>query len=216
MKATSFLFTLIILTSTVFAQESETPQPKTTHEIGVNFTFFVKTFLSLNNSNSNNISTPYALSYKLLRNNNGMRFGVGGIFNETIQKDERDTTELSTKNTSFDFRLGYERQVPVTKRWLTYFGWDILYGLGNTSSETESVNTKETTQTIGTGPVIGIQFNINKKIKLFTESSVYFTSSDISRKETFQNFPQQNLEENGSSTDFSFGLPTNIFLTITL
>ena len=145
-----------------------------------------------------------------------MRFGIGGSIQNSIDKDEFGVTEFETNNTIFDVRLGYERQIPFTGRWQAYFGWDVLFGISNLSGKSQGFKSTENSTTLGTGPVVGFQFNINERFRIFTESNLYYKSTNMVSKDSFDNFPESNSEEKGAANTLQFGLPTNIFFCITL
>ena len=69
---------------------------------------------------------------------------------------------------------------------------------------------------IGGGPVLGLAFNINDKISLYTEGAAYFTNGNSSNSEDFKKFPEfNNKSDDITETSFNVHIPTTLYLVFT-
>ncbi len=204
----------------VVCQEAEAPA-KYTSQIGVNTTFFFKQFLNFSQNNTIAVS-PYVLTYKLISpRNHAFRMGVGGTYSNKKETFENTGQLPRTTNAySLDFSAGYEYRMPLSDRWLCFFGADAVTDLVSSkviaTDPSDEVTTITKTTEYGGAMVVGIQFNISKRISLFTETSVQFTNSKSSFESTFLNNPGFNSKQVTRETSVNFVLPTSLFLAINL
>jgi opacity protein-like surface antigen len=201
-------------------QEAEAPA-KYTNQIGINTTFFFKQFLNFSDNNTIAVS-PYVLTYKLISpKNHAFRMGVGGTYSNKKETFE-NTGQLPRETNAYtlDFSAGYEYRIPLSERWLCFAGADAVTDL--ISSKVIATDASDETTTItkttkyGGALVVGIQFNISKRISLFTETSVQFTNSKSSFESKFLNNPGFNFKQVTRETSINFVLPTSLFLAINL
>jgi len=115
-----------------------------------------------------------------------LRFGIGGnAWNRNETRDQaniQDQTKI--KSYRFRARMGYEFRNHFGKRWLFYYGGDLLAGYYlmhqntvHTSTSVYKSEVKSRTFTWGIGPVIGFEFALNSRLSLSTEGSLYFMHS---------------------------------------
>lgn len=213
-----FLFLMAFAPFTAYCQD-DADATKYRNQIGVNTTFFFKQFLNFSDNNTIAVS-PYVLTYKLISpKNHAFRMGVGGTLSN---KKEEQTGQLPRKTNTYslDLSAGYEYRQPLSERWLCFFGVDAVTSL--VSSKTVATDPSDEVTTItknngyGGAAVLGIQFNISKRISLFTETSVKMMSSKQTFKSTFLSNPGFNTEQSTTETSVNFVLPTSLFLAITL
>jgi hypothetical protein len=219
------LIPMLFCASVLRAQEEEVEKPRkdfndkvsTVHEIGVNATFFFNTFLSFNTVNPVLVS-PYALTYKFRKGRAALRFGVGGNFRETDQSTE--THRVKTKNTGVDARLGGEYTIPFGSRWRAFFGADAIITHLNstaTSGPIESTITNGFERLgFGGGPVMGLDLMVSKRIKVGTESSLWFIASSETNVSQFSSFPDMSQTDTRKVSEILINLPTSIHLIIML
>lgn len=195
------------------AQDNEMLDNGNYHELGINATSFINEFISLNNNSAD--LGDYMITYKYHFGAKALRFGLGGQFsqlNEDVGGGDRDS-----KSNILEFRIGYEWNKQITKRWAFYTGMDIVGGNTKSVSETnnfERVTLTNSTTSFGGGPILGIQFFINSHISLATEGSLYYRYSEISDKEEFSISSEFNKDETSSRNAINFGLPTALFFVI--
>lgn len=186
------------------------------HYVSVNGTFFVKQFLSFTDATNFSIS-PYFIEYRFMPKKHGFRVNFGGNFNN--RKDKLDSSQVSINNTTeLDFRIGYLYQKNINKRWDFYLGADIINSIGNSlrrnNTTSDIVSIKSSSTTLGFGPSLGIQFNINNRIGLFTETAMYYQFTGGKNTNTFFNFPEFNTETSFNNNRVSFILPTSLFFFV--
>lgn len=216
-----FAFVLfILLPAATLCQEAEAPA-RYTNQIGINTTFFFKQFLNFSDNNSIAVS-PYVLTYKLISpRNHAFRMGIGGTYsNKTETFENTGQLPRETNAYSLDFNAGYEYRMPLSDRWLCFVGADGVTDLVSSkvvaTDPTDEVTTITKTTEYGGALVVGIQFNISKRISLFTETSVQFTNSKSSFESKFLNNPGFNSKQVTRETSVNFVLPTSLFLAVNL
>ena len=216
-------FTLLLITvlavsffsSTLFAQDNDAPTKARYHEIGINATTFINKFISLN---GNDVDLgDYMLTYKYHIGNKALRLGVGGQFSNFSEQLSNGGGNRDSKKMEFNFRVGYEWNKQVSKKWNFYAGLDIVSGISETVTQTnnsEKVSLTNKTSSFGAGPIMGIQFFINSHISLRTEGSLYYLHSSINNKEVFSVNTTLNSDTTDTANVTNFGLPTALFFVI--
>lgn len=181
--------------------------------ISVDATSLLAQFLNL--SNTTFTDPPYVLTYRrFFNNNNAFRIGIGGY-----AKDVNYTTNDSLSNNqisnSFNIGLGYEHYSYLSERWNLYYGADLIlrsYYNFSKSSITTTREMEQTNKSIGYGvsPLLGVQFILNSRLSISTETSfdLTFSQNNSSRKETPSTAFDKNTE--GSTFETNFNAPITI------
>ena len=143
------------------------------NEIGVDATYFIKNILDFG---SNNFTRDiYFLSYKRFFNKFAFRFG----FDMSYSNYKYDHNNYNKNQNYFALRTRYglEHRSNFSDKWTFYYGADFILHYYNSKSyeSSTSVTTKSKGLKIGFGPIFGIEFNINKRLSLSTEGSLYGT-----------------------------------------
>lgn len=223
---------LILVTLSVSAQKDRKERrtmeydslwlSKTHHEIGVNVTEFIKTFLV-----PNNIVIPasatgsYIVTYKtLFKGGPALRFGIGGRYSNRVTEDDDFDGFQSVRNTQLSARIGFEWQFKLGKRWNSYAGVDAIYFSTLNRSDVPNFQqgrfiTVDKSRAYGGGPVAGIQFRLHKRISLLTEAAVYGQFSSSAQNQTDTSFPQNNSSTKRKETNVNFVVPQSLFVVIT-
>lgn len=161
------------------------------------------------------VVTPYMISYKrIFNNNNAIRFGVGGT-TYSDNSTQNDTIESSQKRNSFNVGIGIEHYSYLTKRWNFFFGVDAIanYSENETVQGNSSTSTSTFTQVnygYGVSPLVGIQFKINSRISISTETryDIIYTQGNSKRNYTPDSSFDSKTKSNGIQT--TFNAPVNI------
>lgn len=122
---------------------------------------------------------PYSLVLKFpLSKKTGLRIGASfGYFKDEDIGDQffsiRTTT---TQHTSL--RIGFENYYPLKKNFFFFWGADFLGAYQKERSEVNSFSqdynlADEVDWSLGFGPVLGIEYLINRYMKIGTESTLY-------------------------------------------
>lgn len=187
---------------------------KPQHQVFVNTTFFLKQLINL--SNQNIAISPYIVGYKCFFNkNHGLRLSLGGNFSKKTEFPDTVSVRIN-RNYAFDYRIGYEYRHAFGKKWFLQAGVDFAGRYAFTGAKVNSkfdiVTTNTTGNMVGGGPFLGIQFQINNRIALFTETAFYYSYGWNKRKVNSDSFPQQNLNRNtDNEMKGEFILPTSLF-----
>jgi len=160
-----YLFLLFIISSTItFAQEEEDAFKYKTREVGLNATPFISTFISIGETSlKDQVAT---LTWKNINSKNrGFRLGIGVHIDDS----------RFGNSASFHLRIGFERRRLIKNNWWYYWGGDILLNLDDEffADPNPSFGTG-----FGVGPVFGMFYQINNRISLSTESSLYVIFGD--------------------------------------
>ncbi|MGB1247440.1 MAG: hypothetical protein ACPG4Z_01040 [Chitinophagales bacterium] len=222
--------TFISVYSTTIAQKDkkEYINEKSKHEIGVNATFFVKQFFNFSNTTLE--ISPYAFSYKFIsKNNHAFRTGIGMDFRALNDPAEEDD-DLDIKNSSInlDWRVGYEKQVAISKKFIFTGGVDFVNDMriqtvkstqnlfvGPIGPPLESeVKTTNSEIGFGVGPVIGFQVNFTDRIGLYTESALIMKQTMIKNETKVSEAPDLDTKDKSSEIRMDFVLPTSLYFAI--
>lgn len=170
--------------------------------LGMNGTSFVKNFLSFNDVNSMG-SSPFQFTFRYITTSNfAMRAGLG-ISALNFEEKDGDNVQKVNSN-SLDISIGFEKRSVVAKRWLVFGGLDLIavsdISTSSTSSSGQIFTSKSNSSGGGAAPLFGIQFNINDRISLSTETQlrVLYTKG----KETFES-PGNNTTSPEETTTLS-------------
>ncbi|UPT66469.1 MAG: Lpg1974 family pore-forming outer membrane protein [Sphingobacteriales bacterium JAD_PAG50586_3] len=195
---------------------------KTHHELGINVSGFIKTFITPANSTELSASANnYLLSYKtIFKNGAAIRAGLGGNYSNKNQTEDNFTGTLNVRNSQVNARVGAEWQFKLTRRWNFYTGLDFVYSGGTERSETpiDNINkaiTESKFSGMGGGPVVGIQFRLNKRISLLAEGALYAMANKITDRSSIPAFPGNDSKEVTNEFNINFTGPQSIFLIIT-
>ena len=200
----------------------EMDNTKTHHELGINVSGFIKTFITPANSTPlSATANNYLLSYKtIFKNGAAIRFGWGGNYSNKNQTEDNFTGTLNVRNNQMNTRLGFEWQFKLTRRWNFYTGLDYIMSSGKERSETpiDNINkaiTESRFSGIGGGPVVGIQFRLNKRVSLLAEGALYAMSTKTTDSSSIPAFPGNDSKEVTKEFTINFTGPQSIFLIIT-
>jgi hypothetical protein len=201
----------------LFAQNEntdETPKIRFQHEVGVNTTLLLKQVLSF--SDNTIPLSPYTFTYKMIRKNKGIRFGIGGSFTSNVEKQTSFADNKTVNNQKGSARLGFEWQKNVGKKWKSWFGVDALGGISVVENVSDSgfdqVSIGTSNNSYGLGVVFGAEWRFNEHFSLATESSFNGVFTEKSDYTTFAARTQDDISKSTSGKDFSTVLPTSIFL----
>ena len=189
------------------------------HYLSINGTFFLQQFFNFATSTAIITPSPYIVEYKYLPKHHGFRFDAGGSFSQ--KKSFLDSSQVQiTNSTTFNLRLGYVYQHKIAKHWSFFGGADVVSTIttsflrDNTVEDVVTTTNKSTS--IGFGPSLGIQFAINDRVGLFTETAFYYQYVFASQGVTSVNFPDSNSNNLSQENDLKFIIPTSLFFYIRL
>jgi len=214
MKIITATFLFLVLSFQLFGQEKS--DSEITHQIGINVTSFIENFFVLSGNNAN--PGPYSITYKRIKDGKALRLGFAGRLNIADSSQPGQAVRRNINNL-FQLRFGREWRKNISKRWLCFYGGDII---GNLSSRTSSINdglgnntTSNTSFGGGLGAIAGIQFKISDRIFLTTEAGFLYNYSFQKFSQTFDAFPELNIDP--TTTNFNsldFELPSAIFFVV--
>lgn len=159
---------------------------------------------------------PYILHLKFVRQKFAVRLGAGAsILSE--KKAELINSRISSGNT-FDLRAGLDYQVPIDNRWRLYYGFDVLLGFAkgqndfSVAGDVTDLRVEE--KSIGGGPILGLQYHINKRISLQTEGTLYFKNIQRNKTLTYRSLPLSPEITKDNIWTMPIGVPRSLFVII--
>ena len=215
-------FVLLATSTTAMAEVADSiptpkPQKENPHYLAVNSTFFLRQFISFATSSVSIATTPYIFDYRFVPKHHGFRLSIGAGYNsKTSRSDSSQITVV--KNTTVSYRAGYVYQIKASKRWTFIVGADIIGSYNDSilrvNTTTDVVTSKSNTWSIGGGPSLGIQFKINNRMGLFTETAIYYTYSSQKSTHSFANFPEFYDETSATENKLEFIVPLSLFFYV--
>lgn len=142
-------------------------------EVGINITSVLSSFLG-NNNGIQATDVPFILR---IGKENKLRvgFGINTKSNEFFDP-VAGATRIST-DSEYLLRIGFQKQIMAENRWSVYWGIDGLAGWQQDRVRAVIFNGENVIDNkqirFGGGPLLGIGFNISKRIYLSTEASLY-------------------------------------------
>lgn len=161
---------------------------------------------------------PYYFTYRRNFQHNAVRVGLGGVYtlNNVIE------TPYSIRKKQIDFRIGYEWQASLAKKWQLFYGCDLLANYyynreDNISyssiSSTDVYGYKNENYFYGISPLLGIRVNLTSRISISAETSFVFKYYKNSRETFYQISTNLNRKQANSGYQSSFNnLPTIFFI----
>ncbi|MCB9170701.1 MAG: hypothetical protein H6594_10175 [Flavobacteriales bacterium] len=157
------------------------------NELSIDVNGFVRQFIpyNWNAQGYTNYHRPgYLLTYKRSIGCSALRFGVGGLYN---LRSDTGGYNSNTNNTDHYWRVylraGWERRWLLGPRWSCFTGIDGQFGTGrgdshNITTQAGQPNVHSTFRSYGGGPVLGIRFQLTRRISLYTEASLYWSNQE--------------------------------------
>ncbi len=214
---TVFSFFLSLVFCASLAAQAEAAA-KFTREYGLNFTTFLDEAIDFGGGNT--FLTPYWFTYKKLDEaGKGLRLGAGVGFNRRKDKEDpsgQSNSEATSSFSSFNLRIGSEKQFRLSGKWMCYYGFDGIAGFRYENIKSEgsngTVTVKDMTTSLGGGPVMGAEFMISERVGLSTEASLYLSHTFFSEKTEFDSSFEEDEKKTTNLTGLNFSLPTNLYL----
>ncbi|MEM7655880.1 MAG: hypothetical protein AAF399_07110 [Bacteroidota bacterium] len=217
MKHLALLFLCIVVWPSLTRGQSSSPSSKVQHRLGLNATHLLSQFLS--GSDSVLHASPYLLTYKLSRGNWGLRVGLGGEMRSEILQEAGFADSETSEELGIDGRIGLEYHPRLARRWIGTIGLDgLLFAhadrqISDTGFDKITLSTYSTGW--GVGPVMGMEFQLNDRLALYSEGALYYTQASIENNRIFTNFPELNdLKNVGTFRQIRWTLPATIYLIV--
>ncbi len=182
-------------------------------QVGVNATDFVRQYLVFNSNNLNLTTSPYDLNIKLFQNKLnlapntriGLRMGFGYLFAENSNTQNNSSSNFKTKTEGLNYRLGFEFQQDLSKRFTVFYGLDYRRGKNKNLTENtfENNGVKETStnensnKSRGAQIAFGVQFKITNYLNINTEALFGYVTGESSTKFTGSAFPNGRVDAGG-------------------
>lgn len=204
-----FLFSNLL----VFGNDSTYRSSKLKYEITANGTLFLKQFLSFNNSNLE--TNPFLVGLRVGKNYHWLRMNFGIDYNSITSNSQNNSNK--TTNNIQNSRIGYQYEMPLNKSFSAYCGADLIYRYNEnktvSSNSGFSSENSDIVSGLGAGLNLAIQWNLSKRIAVYTESYLQFLASSgklIQRTSVIGGIPFESITTIESTTS-NYIPPTSIF-----
>jgi hypothetical protein len=229
MKKITTLILLSCLCKIAFSQNNSkhADSIKFKHEFGVDATAFVKQFFNLNSSSVSYTYPIYYLTYRFHLKNSNVRAALGGNFIDRNNKAYSAGVRENIIYKSIDARIGYELIKKINTRWNIFYGLD--FRPSTNYEKTDNANqingyiqsnyTKS--KTLGFAPLLGVKYQLNKRINLSTEISFTLAYSESEYKTTYKPIANQPAKPDNNKRDnyswvSTFGPPVFVYFAFDL
>ena len=198
----------------ILSQNDQGKKGDTHHEIGLNLTNVLSSFLAVNNNALT--EDPYSLSYKYVLGKSAIRSAISITFRNSLEDDIIINGQRAIAENQFGLKLGYERRIAISEKFTCFLGMDILGEYFKEESKFvpnfgEQVSDVQHVVSVGGGPVLGIMFHLNPRISFGTESTLYFIYGQEDSETKF--LPSGEIFSKDKSKFFAFDhmLPQSLF-----
>lgn len=193
------------------------------HEVGVETgAFFNQLFrvFGLVRDTQNFPVSPYVISYKYRPNDKGAaRFGAGLSTYKLTENRGAFADSKTITNQFYDLRLGYEFNIPLDDRWLSYMGIDGTFGYNKQNTEFDSGfdrnMRKIENNSYGLAFVLGIRYDFSWRVSLGSEMGFGFINKESQETNEFTANPQFNsIVRKFTEQQTKFNGPGNVYISI--
>lgn len=177
MKKLILVLIVICLSGSISAQIVSHDSTKTEFKnaVGLDVTALLLQFTNNGSITNYYYQYPDIISYRRFIKSNALKVSLGGY----VSNDnglQNDTLSSKSNRYSVNLRAGYEHYCYLGKRWMYYFGADLLAGYTYTEyrytwSTTSYRDEKTKINSFGISPVIGVTFKINQRLSIATQAS---------------------------------------------
>lgn len=190
-------------------------------EFGVNGSFFINNFFNITGLDEPVFQDPFGLSLKYLHGRWAFRAGGNFVMNNFESKSAlTGASTRGVKTHNYTYRIGFERQTVLNKRWKVYYGIDFIgediYDFNEFQNSVETVTSEIKSVGFGAGPILGFQYYFTDRLSLFTETGLYRISTTGKSVETFSVNWRRNSSVNQTTNELRFVMPTSIFVAVRL
>lgn len=193
--------------STIFTEERERIR-----YFGIEMNPLIRQIINLN-PNSTPTNNPFQLQFASNSVKTGRGYAIGFSYMRSKTVDNPSTSQRETINREIAFRGGYERKLQLSRRWIVFYGYDLLLGGATFYTETNdpvfgTIVTETKRNLWGLGPRAGLMLLLGDRVTVSTESNLYLRF--ITDKTTLTG--TANSEQ--KTTEFELTLPIVLFLSV--
>lgn len=180
---------LVFQTFSLASQEATTKNKKVKEpgklEIGINISSVLSRFLG---NEGNGTGTDLPLLFRLHGEKSAFRIGIGAVLQKSQFVDVTTGGLRDSQLSSGTLKLGFERKIPLETRLSFYYGVDVIGYYEQDKSDSFNFGNVLLVKDImrfGGGPILGVSYKINDRIRFHTEASIYVFVEETKTKEVF-------------------------------
>ncbi len=209
-----FFLLILLFASTAKAQEKAVEKPKIHHEIGVNTTLLLKQIINFGDTKI--AISPYAFTYKMLKNNKGLRFGIGMNLSSINERQLTFADNKTNLNQNANLRLGFEMQRAINSKWNTWVGFDAVANYTNNTNINDSgfdrVSIGNRTKGAGMAIALGAEWRFNKHFSIATEANLAALYNIKDDTVKFYGGTQEDIGKTSKGYDIITQMPSSFFV----
>jgi hypothetical protein len=210
MKTKLLVFTILLNSTTLIAQESKDQPENLDQDLGFNAVFI---FQGLFQSQQ----APFSIMYKkYTTDRKAIRMGIDLSFNSYKNSGDANSYQDNSSG-EISLTIGVERQQSLGGNWMWYYGIDgvptySFYNYESYANEVKTGSIKTSSIGFGVKPLLGIRFNITPRLYVSAEASAAL--SYASSKNVQKNYnPEQTVRDLTTNIiSFDFNPASGIFL----
>lgn len=234
MKKLAFISVFCMLGLASFAQDTAKTKQHL-NEFGIDATGFLRQYLNIGNYTQypEYYNPTYYLTYRRHFSCGNLRVAIGGDFyNDQIPSANYPNIDSANKyydkGNSFYAAIGWEFYNNLSKRWQVFYGIDLRTTLTFEKNELESEDGEYTsgydsrTQIYGVAPLLGIRFQLTKRLSILTETS-YSINTETDYSDNFYTPlpgafqpPPKSTSQKTTKTYSSYYQPLEVFIDFTI
>jgi hypothetical protein len=207
-----------------FAQSQDSLLFKKTNKFGLevllNPTTTLNKLVSAKDFSFANFDKTYLVGLKLRYKHHVLRTSIGLNTYSNKNNPLPGDPDITTTYRQMDARIGYEYVIRLNRRWNCGLGIDIARALNDSSktviSSFDNIAYKNAYNAWGIGPVINLQYHLNRFLSASVESFGYLYWYQIENTSKFKLLPELNTSIKSSGTKFNWTPPVCFFLILKL
>ncbi|MES2678787.1 MAG: hypothetical protein V4635_02830 [Bacteroidota bacterium] len=230
MKTFRVMLLLLVVSNTIVAQDSLRVKQRH-HELGLDLSSFIKYYFNFGQGGTLPLfNTPYYLHYRFhLPANNNIRAALGGGYSETEITSPYVDDQTRYKNTqqALNYRLGFEHFENISPKFQVFYGLDLNSGNSYQKNDAPYWNAgyangvENKNVSYGVSALLGLRYKLNKRLSIFTESSILLSQSRTSQRKYYiplssAYLPLPDVKTNSKTLNTAFNFPLFIVIAVDL
>lgn len=194
------------------------------NEVALDMTGFIRQFVPTGQDPllTTYYTPQYLFAYKRAWGRGAFRSGIGGDYSLlTDTGGYSSNSNYTNYSWTVDLRIGKEWRYALSNRWTWYAGFDLIGGIGkgvqhNLSTQHGRPDWKSNRFAVGTGPVMGIQFHLGRRISMYTEASLYWVYQEVNEQYDYPESDEHDRKGLRVNADIAFRYPIAVWFAIAL
>lgn len=217
MHTKQLVFLLFLIPYLLVAQtDTSYFSPSRKWEVGMNATSVLSNLLGTSDAEVLSPGDYPFFCKKIIANKSALRIGAGAKV--SMRNEQQFSTSLKSGENAVNLRVGYEGRSYLSRRWMVYYGVDVVGGYFDRASVSSAggdvISARDKGFSIGAGPVYGLQFGLGHRLHIGFEGSLYAYESISTKSTTFQVNQDLNTESDIKAFHADLAVPKWLYVII--